>query len=40
MVAQGAEMEEAWRVVVETAVQAMGLKAMVMETVSAVREVR
>ena len=38
--AQGAEMEEAPRLVVERAVRAMGVEAMVVEMVSAVREVR
>ena len=35
--AQGAQMEEASRVVVERAVEAMGVEAMVVEMVSAVR---
>ena len=37
---QGAEMEAASRVVVERAVGAMGVEAMVVEMMSAVREVR
>ena len=38
MAAQGAEMEEAPRLVVERAVRAMGVEAMVVEMVSAVCE--